>query len=181
MKSTRLIAPVMVAVCLLVAALAWSQGGNPPASTKESGATSGHGMTAVEQTGRGSEGGNAKQELKTLSNQAVQASLKGDSGFVEQYYADDAMVIHSDGKLLTKAQEIESIKSGNLKYESIDVRESNTLLYGNVAVVEAMSSVKGTLGGKPIGGDFRSTRTWVRRNGNWKCVAYQATRVPTSQ
>lgn len=29
---------------------AWGQGGNPPASTKESGATSGKGMTAVEQT-----------------------------------------------------------------------------------------------------------------------------------
>jgi cytochrome oxidase Cu insertion factor (SCO1/SenC/PrrC family) len=35
MKSMRLIAPVLVAVCLLVVPLAWSQGGNPPASTKE--------------------------------------------------------------------------------------------------------------------------------------------------
>lgn len=38
-------------VCLGAWAVpAWGQGGNPPASTKESGATSGHGMTAVEQT-----------------------------------------------------------------------------------------------------------------------------------
>ena len=46
----RIIAPVLVAVCLLAAPLALGQGGNPPASTKESGATSGHGMTAAEQT-----------------------------------------------------------------------------------------------------------------------------------
>jgi hippurate hydrolase len=37
MKSMRLIAPALVGVCLLVVPLAWSQGGNPPASTKESG------------------------------------------------------------------------------------------------------------------------------------------------
>jgi hypothetical protein len=43
-----------LAVVLTVATLAWSQGGNPPASTKESGATSGKGMAAAEQTAEGS-------------------------------------------------------------------------------------------------------------------------------
>jgi uncharacterized protein DUF861 len=43
-----------LAVALTVATLAWGQGGNPPASTKESGATSGKGMTAAEQTAEGS-------------------------------------------------------------------------------------------------------------------------------
>jgi hypothetical protein len=46
-------AAALIAIALVSASLAWSQGGNPPASTKESGATSGHGMTAVEQTGTG--------------------------------------------------------------------------------------------------------------------------------
>jgi protein CpxP len=50
MKSMRLIAPALIAVSLLVVSLAWAQGGNPPASTKESGQTSGYGQTAAEQT-----------------------------------------------------------------------------------------------------------------------------------
>jgi hypothetical protein len=54
MKSMRLIVPALIAVSLLVVSLAWAQGGNPPASTKESKATSGHGMTAAEQTAEGS-------------------------------------------------------------------------------------------------------------------------------
>jgi hypothetical protein len=56
MKKVTFIVLALVAVCLLVAPLALGQGGNPPASTKESGATSGHGMTAVEQTGKSSAG-----------------------------------------------------------------------------------------------------------------------------
>ncbi len=50
MRKGNLIFGALVAVSLLAAPLAFAQGGNPPASTKESGATSGHGMTAVEQT-----------------------------------------------------------------------------------------------------------------------------------
>lgn len=37
MKSVKLIAPVLVGLWLLVVPLAWSQGGNPPAGTNESG------------------------------------------------------------------------------------------------------------------------------------------------
>ncbi len=52
MKKATLIILALVAISLLAAPVALGQGGNPPASTKESGATSGKGMTAVEQTGK---------------------------------------------------------------------------------------------------------------------------------
>ncbi len=52
MRSVRVVALALVATASLFASLAWAQGGNPPASTKESGATSGRGGTAVEQTGK---------------------------------------------------------------------------------------------------------------------------------
>jgi hypothetical protein len=51
MKSMKLIVLALVAIPLLLVLPAWSQGENPPASTKESRATSGHGMTPVEQMG----------------------------------------------------------------------------------------------------------------------------------
>ena len=50
MKTINVFGLALIAVCLLAASLVLGQGGNPPAFTKESGATSGHGMTAVEQT-----------------------------------------------------------------------------------------------------------------------------------
>jgi uncharacterized protein (TIGR02246 family) len=176
MRKVNLIVLAVVAIYLLTAPLALGQGGNPPASTKESGATSGHGQTAVEQTSKSIE-----QQIAALSDQAVHAYLKGDTGFIEKHYADDATIIHSDGKLSTKAQEIENFKSGALKYESIDVHDRKIRVYGNTAVVVALSSTKGTLGGKPFSGDFRSTRIWVKEHGNWKIVEFQSTRETPSQ
>lgn len=62
MRKVNFTVLALVAIYLLAAPLALGQGGNPPASTKESGATSGHGYTALEQTGK--DGGNAEQQIK---------------------------------------------------------------------------------------------------------------------
>ena len=147
MKSMRLIASVLVAVCLLVVPLAWSQGRN------------------------------VEEQVKTLSDQFVQALGKADTGFMEKYFADDFTGIHSDGKLSTKAQEIDNVKSGNLKWATVDVHERKISVYGDTAVVTALASSTGTLGGKPYSADFRTTQVWVKHKGNWKVVAFQTTRV----
>ena len=119
----------------------------------------------------------AEQQIKALSDQGVQAQLKGDTSFIEKNYADDATIIHSDGKLSSKAQELDALKSGSLKYESIEVHDRQIKVYGNTAVTVTLTTTKGTLGGKPFSGDFVSTRTWVEQKGNWKLVAFQATRA----
>ena len=177
MKSVKFIVLALVAISLLLVLPAWSQGGNPPASTKESGVTSGHGMTGVEQKGESSE-----QQIAELSDQVIQAQLKDDTSFFEKYLADDAAIIHGDGTVWTKAQEIENLKSGTLKYETIETRERKIRVYGDTAVVTFLIFFKGAVSGKPYSGDLRRTMVWVKQKGNWKTVAYQVTRVvPASQ
>ena len=160
MQCMRLVAPASVAACLLVVLLAWAQGGNPPASTKASKATS---------------GGNVEQQIKTLSDQLVQALLKGDTGFFEKYYADDAVIVRGAGKVFPKAQDIENLKSGALRFEAYNVREQKTHTYGDTAVVNLLASVRGSGEGQAFSGDYRVTWVWVKQKGNWKLALYQVT------
>jgi len=120
---------------------------------------------------------NTQQEIKSLQGQVLQAILKSDTSVMEKYYADDYIAIHGDGKLTTKTQEIENFSSGVTKYDSITVREAKIRVYGDMAVVNALASVKAIVNGQPYSGDVRNTRVWVRQSGNWKLVLFQTTRV----
>ena len=126
--------------------------------------------------------GNAEEQIKKLTDQIYAAMLKADTNSLEKLLADDYTAIHSNGTLSTKAQDIEALKSGSLKYETADVHDPKIHVYRNTAVATALVSFKGTVSGKPLSGDVLSTRVWVTQKGNWKCVLFQSTRVaPASQ
>jgi ketosteroid isomerase-like protein len=140
------------------------------------GRTSARTETAGKQTATGG-GGTVEQQIKALHAQLMEATLKHDPGFLEKYLADDYMAIRNDGKLTTKVQEIENYKSGVTKYESIQIREATVRIHGKTAIYNSLNSIKATINGKPFSGEVRNTRVWVKQNGNWKIVAFQATKV----
>jgi ketosteroid isomerase-like protein len=174
MRKANLIALAAVAACLLASSLAHGQAENPPAKTKESGKTSGKGMTAAEQTGKG---GSAEQTIKALSEQLNQAALKGDTATYEKLVSDDYISIGIYGTVSTKANLLENFKSGKLKFEAVDVLDTNARVYGDTALLIATANVKGHLGDTDISGQYRSTRVWIKRKGQWRNVSFQATRV----
>ncbi len=160
MRKVNLIVLALVAICLLAAPGALGQGA----------------------TGGKPKAANAEEQITALAKQLTPAFAKADTAFLEKHLADDFVAIHSDGKLSTKAQEIDDVKSGTLKWESVDVHDSKTRVYGDTAVVMVLASSKGALRGKPYSGDFRNTQFWVKRKGNWQLVLMQITRVaPASQ
>ncbi len=123
--------------------------------------------------------GDVQQQVKMLNDQMIEASLKGNTSVLEKYYADDCLIIHGDGKVATKVQELEAFKSGAVKYDSLDVRELVILTYGDTSVANVLVSTKGTINGKPLSSDVRATRVFVKQKGEWKNVLFQVTRVPS--
>ncbi len=163
MKNVKLLVFGAAALCFLLAV--------PPAHTQ-----------AKKDRKAKNAGGDVEQQITALSDQTVQALLKGDTSFFEKYYADDAMIIRGVGTLFTKAKDIENLKSGALKFEAYDVHEKKIHTYGDTAVVNLEAFAKGLGGGKSFSGDFRVTWVWVKQKGNWKLTLYQVTPVaPASQ
>jgi ketosteroid isomerase-like protein len=115
------------------------------------------------------------REIMDLERQAKEAALHRDAAFVERTLADDYVAITPLGQIVSKAETIAARKTAQLRYDAIDVSDMVVRLYGNTAIVTARAAVKGTELGEEFSGPYRFTRVWVRRNGKWLTVSYQAT------
>jgi ketosteroid isomerase-like protein len=115
------------------------------------------------------------KEIVEMERQAKEASLHRDPEFSQRTLAEDYVAITPLGQVTTKQDTVSARKSGQLRYEAIDVSDMVVRVYGDTAVVTARADVKGHQLGEDFSGPYRYTRVWVRRTGHWQAVSYQAT------
>jgi ketosteroid isomerase-like protein len=115
------------------------------------------------------------RQIVDMERQAKEASLRRDADFSLRTLADDYVAITPLGQVTTKQESISVRRSGQLRYEALNVTDMVVRVYGDTAVVTARADVKGHQLGEDFSGPYRYTRVWVRRNGHWQTVSYQAT------
>ena len=115
------------------------------------------------------------KEIVDMERQAREASIHRDAEFTQRTLAEDYVAISPLGQVTTKRDTVSARKSGQLRYDTIDVSDMVVRVYGDMAVVTARADVKGHQLGEDFSGPYRYTRVWVRRTGHWQTVSYQAT------
>lgn len=122
-------------------------------------------------------GRNVERELREAENAWAQAAITGDAATLRRMLAEDLSYTHSSGRTETKAQFIESITSGQMKYEAAELEEFSVKPYGNVAVALSVRRMRAGLKGDINSFRARFQRVWVKRDGRWQLLAHQATRL----
>jgi ketosteroid isomerase-like protein len=120
-------------------------------------------------------GQDAIRQILDLERQSKDAAIHRDADFVQRTLADDYVAISPLGQIITKAETVAARKSGQLHYDSLEISDVVVRVYGTTAIVTARADVKGRDFGEEFSGPYRFTRVWVRRNGQWQAVSYQAT------
>jgi ketosteroid isomerase-like protein len=115
------------------------------------------------------------RQIVDMERQSKDASLHRDADFPSRTLAEDYVAITPLGQVTTKQETITARRSGQLRYEAMNVTDMVVRVYGDTAVVTARADVKGQQLGEDFSGPYRYTRVWVRRNGHWQAVSYQAT------
>jgi ketosteroid isomerase-like protein len=115
------------------------------------------------------------RQIVDMERQSKEASLRRDSDFSLKTLAEDYVAITPLGQVTTKQETISARRSGQLRYEAMNVTDMVVRVYGDTAVVTARAEVKGHQLGEDFSGPYRYTRVWVRRNGQWQTASYQAT------
>jgi ketosteroid isomerase-like protein len=117
-----------------------------------------------------------EEELLKLEEQFAEAIIKNDPGAIERFVTDDWIIINADGGIIDKERFLEVIKSGTLTHEMIESDNMQVRVYGDSAVVTALTRTKGKFMGQEFSTEERATDFFVRLDGRWRCALTQLTR-----
>ena len=106
------------------------------------------------------------------------AMQKADVVALERLLGAELRYTHTSAVVQSKDEFIADIRTGTLKYLSIEPKDQKVQVYGNVAVVTGGAAVHIILRGNDQSFQIRYTNVHVNRNGKWQTVAWEATRVP---
>ncbi len=117
------------------------------------------------------------KEIESLEAEWRQALLQNNAAVFDRLLADDYLGITPNGMLETKADALAVQRSGSVKISQLDPSRMKVRVYGDTAVVTSRAEVTGTSGDRDISGEYRYTRVYHRRSGEWKIVSFEANRI----
>lgn len=101
-----------------------------------------------------------------------QAQLKSDVVALNELIADEIQFVFLDGSVTTKAMDLETHRTGNIRVQSIDFSERDIrCLSDTVATAIVKVAMVVVFHGQEVRGNYRYCRTWLERNGRWQIVA----------
>jgi ketosteroid isomerase-like protein len=121
-------------------------------------------------------GTDMEEELLKLEKEFAEAIVKNDLEGLGRLVADDWIIIDPNGEIVDRTRFFEVIKSGALTHHMMESEDFRVCVYGDSAVVTAITSTKGKFMGQEFSTQERPTDVFVKRDGRWRCVLTHLTR-----
>ncbi|NCZ96201.1 nuclear transport factor 2 family protein [bacterium] len=101
--------------------------------------------------------------------------ISSDANGIENLLAEDYVHTHGTGKVESKKQFVEALRSGARKYERCEMSDLRVIPLGNTAVIHGSLDVKALTPTKTIEGNYRFMMVVTKTNRGIEVTAYQAT------
>jgi ketosteroid isomerase-like protein len=119
----------------------------------------------------------AEEAIQKLEREWADALLKADQAVIDRIEASDWTLTDPEGKLVTKAKADADLKSGTVKFESINLDELKVRVYSDTAIVNGLETEKSKYQGKDTSGQYCFTDVFIKRGGHWKAIGTHISRV----
>ena len=85
------------------------------------------------------------------------------------------MLVRPDGSVLNKQEVLKDLRSGGLRFHSIELGQTEVRMYGSTAVLTAESQAVSSRNGKESRSHFRLIAVYVQQRQSIKLVHFQST------
>jgi ketosteroid isomerase-like protein len=117
-----------------------------------------------------------QEDVVRCGKELAQAMVKNDAEAVGRFLTDDWIIVDPDGGILERARFLAVIQSGVLTHEMMESDDMRVRIYGNTAIVTALTTTKGRYNGHAFTTQERATDVFVQDNGRWQCALSHLTR-----
>src|SRR5262245_51524809 len=128
----------------------------------------------------------AEAELTALLKEFLAGASRNDAAVHDRFWAEELVYTGSAGKRRGKAEVLQDVRSAPspkpgdpaTTYTAEDVRIQQ---YGDTAIVAFRLVGTTAAAGQTSVANYLNTGTFLKRNGRWQAVAWQATRMPPAE
>lgn len=120
-----------------------------------------------------------EESIRKVEDEFASAYGRNDAEALDRLWAADYTFVNPAGQVLTKAQRLAMLRSGELKIESYTRDDEKIRVYGDTAVVTYRSTVHAQRNGNDISSQRRVITVLVKKDGRWQTVAQQSTGIRT--
>jgi ketosteroid isomerase-like protein len=113
----------------------------------------------------------AQRQVVATDERRADALRRNDGAPLRQIYADDYTLVTPAGVVRSKADQINELASGRVRYEKLEVKERNVRVYGDVAILLSRENDSILQAGQQVGGDIRFTRVYKKFGTEWRVIA----------
>jgi hypothetical protein len=121
---------------------------------------------------------NAEQEVITLSKEKWRWMAERNVEALGKLVAEEAVFVHMGGTM-SKAQELDVIKSGRIQYKDAQIQEVSVRFIGTTAILLNRIRLVAVVGGNEVVNPFTVTEVYVHQDGAWKLGSLSFTRMMT--
>jgi hypothetical protein len=118
-----------------------------------------------------------EKEIIEIEEAVRLAQLASDAIFFEKVLSDDFKFITPQGKIITKREDIDQYKSGQLKMTKVDVSERQIDVFLGTAISRFKVKFEGKAGNYEFSSTFLFTRVYSKIENSWKMVAGHSTEI----
>jgi hypothetical protein len=123
---------------------------------------------------------NAEQELLNLSKQKWDWMSERNVDALAALFHEQSVFVHM-GATMSKTQELDVIKSGQIQYKKADIQEVSVRFFGSTAIVLTKMRLLAVVGGNEVTNPFMVTEVYVQEGGVRKLASLSFTRLLTPE
>jgi ketosteroid isomerase-like protein len=117
-------------------------------------------------------------DVMQVTQDACEAFLHGDLAAAEALLAPGFTLVNSNATVQTREEVLAEVRSREPKYDVFRNHSMNARVFGDAAIVQGITSVKGRSGEHAFDVNVRFTDTLIREKGKWRLIVSHVTAMP---